>query len=157
MTKRRIVISIICIAMIAGLLAGCSAKTPITSDIFSQTMTSASFKVEDVTDRTQTNGLATSVIVAAKEDGSYQIEFWELTDSEVGLGIFSNNKNILSEEHSVRMMSSEINSGNYNYFAFTADGNFHMIARINNTMLYCEANKDYKGEIINFAKQLGYK
>lgn len=157
MSKTKIIVYFLCITMITASFAGCSSKTPITSDEFSQTMIAANFIVEDVTARTQTNGLATCVIVAAKEDRSYQIEFWELTDSDTGKGVYNKNKTLLSEEHSSKAVSSEFNLGNYNYYAFTADGNFRMVARIDNTMLYCEADKAYKEEIIDFAKQLGYK
>ncbi len=53
-------------------------------------------------------------------------------------------------------MSNEVTAGNYNYFSFNADGNFHLIARIDNTMVYCETKKEYKDEIIDLVKTLGY-
>ena len=52
---------------------------------------------------------------------------------------------------------TEVRSSNYNYYAFTADGNFHMIARIGNTMLYCESEKENKDDIVEMVKKLGYK
>jgi len=157
MVKTKIIVFFLCITMITVSFVGCSSKMPITSNQFSQTMIAANFTVENVTARTQTNGLATSVIVAVKDDGSYQIEFWELTDGEVGKNVYNNNKKQLSKEHSSKAVLSEFNLGNYNYYAFTADGNFHMVTRIDNTMLYCEVDKEYKEEIIDFAEQLGYK
>lgn len=146
---------VLCLGMILCFMTACSSKTPQTVSGFTEVMEAADFEVQDVTSDTETNGLATAVLVAVGEN--YQIEFFELTDSETGEGVFYNNKQIFTDEHSVQTMSSEVTSGNYNYYAFNADGNFHMIARIDNTMLYCEAAKEYKDEIVEFVKTLGYK
>ena len=45
----------------------------------------------------------------------------------------------------------------YKYYAFTADGNFYIISRIDQTMLYCVADSAYKDEIIGHIEKLGYK
>ncbi len=148
---------LLCITLLVCVLTGCGSKTPITTEAFEQTMTAAGFTVIDVTESTETNGLATRVIVAMNESDGYQIEFWELVDEETGEGVFYNNKSNLDEEHSSKTLSTTVTAGNYNYFAFTADGNFHLVARIANTMLYCEADKAYKDDIVDLVKQLGYK
>ena len=118
-------------------------------------METENFTVTDVTNDTETNGLATSVLIAANDN--YQIEFYVLTDNDTGEGVFYNNQNLFDEEHSAKTISSEVSSGNYNYYAFNADGNFHMIVRVDNTMLWCEADKTYKDEIVDLVKKLGYK
>ena len=148
---------LLCVTLLASALTGCGSRTPVTKEVFTQTMENAGFTVMDVTETTQTNGLATGVLIAMNEKDGYQIELWELVDEETGEGVFYNNKNSFEVEHSSKTMSMSVTAGNYNYFAFTADGNFHMIARIANTMLYCEADKAYKDDIVDLAKQLGYK
>lgn len=157
MKKVKLIAFLMCVMMAACVLTGCAEKTPATEDGFTEIMQDAGFTVTDVTEETETNGLATAVIVAVSEDEGYQIEFWKLTDSETGEGVFYNNYNIFNEEHSVKTMSTETMLGNYNYYAFTADGDFHMISRIDDTMLYCEADKEYKEEIVDLVKALGYK
>ncbi len=136
-------------------LCGCSSKTAIDAETFTKTLEAESFTVADVTNDTEINGLATSVLFASNEN--YQIEFYVLTDNDTGEGVFNNNRQLFDDEHSVKTMSSEITSGNYNYYAFNADGDFHMIARVDNTILWCEAEKTYKDEIVDLVKKLGYK
>ncbi len=155
MKKIKIAIVLISAVMLMCIMCGCSSKTAIDAETFTKTMESESFIITDVTNDTETNGLATSVLIAANEN--YKIEFYVLTDNDTGEGVFYNNKQLFDDEHSVKTMSSEFTTGNYNYYAFNADGNFHMIARVDNTMLWCEAEKTYKDEIVDLIEKLGYK
>lgn len=148
-----IILAVLAVIM-SFVLTGCEYRTPQTVEGFSNFMKAKEFTVQDVTADTETNGLAKSVIVAVGKN--FQLEFYELNDSETGEGVFYNNQNIFDAEHSVKTASKEISSGNYNYYAFNADGDFHLIARVDNTMLYCVADKAYKDEIVNIVKALGY-
>ena len=146
---------VLCLVLSLCLLSGCGNKTPQTVDGFSRIMEDAGFQVQDVTASTQTNGLATAVIVALNDD--FQIEFWELTDSDVGKSVYHSNKTNLENDHSVKTLASEVSIGNYNYTAFNADGEFHLVARIDNTMLYCTADKEFRSQITELTEALGYK
>ena len=155
MKLTKVIILVLCFGMLLCVMTACSSKTPQTVSGFTEVMEAAGFEVQDVTADTETNDLATAVLVAVGEN--FQIEFYELIDSETGEGVFYNNKQLFTDEHSVKSMSSEVTSGNYDYYAFNANGNFHMIARVDNTMLWCEAAKEYKSEIVELVKSLGYK
>lgn len=155
MKTTRTISIVVCLIMVFCFMTACSSKTPQTVTGFTKIMEAAKFDVQDVTSSTETNGIATTVLVAVGED--YQIEFFELTDSEMGENVFYYNKQLFLDEHSTTSMSQEFTSDNYNYYHFDADGNFHLIAHIENTMIYCEAEKEYKNEIIEFVKTLGYK
>ena len=112
----------ICLAPMMCFLTACGNKTPQTVSGFSKVMEDAGFEIQDLTDDTETKDLATSVIVAVGEN--YQIEFYELVDSETGKGVFYNNKQIFNDEHSFKTMSSEVTAGNYNYFSSMQKGIF---------------------------------
>lgn len=155
MKRTKLLLLMLCVGVLLCTLTACGSKTPQTVSGFTDVMEAAGFDVQDVTATTNTNGLATAVLVAAGEH--YQLEFYKLTDSETGEGVFYNNKQLFTDEHAVQTLSNEVTLGNYNYYAFNADGNFHMIARIEDTMLYCEAAKEYKDEIVELVKALGYK
>lgn len=155
MKLTKVIILVLCFGMLLCVMTACSSKTPQTVSGFTEVMEAAGFEVQDVTADMETKDLATAVLVAVGEN--FQIEFYELIDSETGEGVFYNNKQLFTDEHSVKSMSSEVTSGNYDYYAFNADGNFHMIARVDNTMLWCEAAKEYKSEIVELVKSLGYK
>jgi len=155
MKTKRILISILCVVTIICCLTGCSPKTAQTVSGFTEFMEAAGFEVHNITASTETNGLVTAVLIAAGEN--YQIEFYEFKDSETGEAFFNNIKDYFDEEHSSKTMSLKLALGSYNYYSFTAGGNFHIIVRIENTIIFCEADKAYKEEIVDCIKALGYR
>lgn len=155
MKTNQIAIIFISAVMLMCALCGCSPKTAIDTETFTKTMEAEGFTVTDITNEVETNDVATAVLIAANDN--YQIEFYVLTDTDTGEGVFYNNKQLFDDDHSAKMLSSEITSKEHNYYAFNADGNFHMIARVDNTMLWCEAAKEYKDDIVELVKTLGYK
>ena len=155
MKKAKLLLTVAAVLLLTALLASCGNKTPQTGTGFTDIMKNAGFEVLDVTDTTDTDGLASAVIIALGEN--YQIEFYELVDSETGEAVFYENKEIFDEEHAVKTMSTSVSMGNYNYYAFNAGGEFHLVSRIENTMLYCVADVAYKDEIVDHVKTLGYR
>ena len=155
MRNMKLVSLVLCAVLMAGLLTGCSSRTPATVKTFQMHMEAAGFTVEDVTAVTETNGLADAILVAMGEE--YQIEFWDLVGTNAGKTVFRATRNSLSAEHPAKFMEVEMTSNAYSYFAFNADGNFHVIARVEDTMLLCEAEKEHKEAIVDILKQLGYK
>ena len=155
MKTNKMVIVLISVVILMCSLVGCSSKTAIDADTFVKTMYAENFTVTDVTNEIEANGLVTSLLVASNEN--YEIEFYVLTDNNTAASIFHNSKESYDDEYSVRTTSLSVTLGNYSYYAFVADGGFHMIARIDNTMLWCDADKAYKDEIIALVEKLGYK
>ncbi|MBQ8249729.1 MAG: hypothetical protein IJY93_07625 [Clostridia bacterium] len=155
MLKRKSVAVVMLIVSLILLLSACTSdKTAKTADEFTTLMEGKGFTVLDVTEDTETNGLANAVLIAMNDN--YQIEFYDLIDNESGEGVFYNNQDIFDSANSVKTMSTEVSTSNYNYYSFTGGDEFYLIARIDNTMLYCVAAKDYKTEIKDIVKELGY-
>ena len=136
-------------------LFGGLPQTAITAEAFMQTAKAENFAVSDMTDEIDTQGVAASVLVAYGEN--YNIEFYVTADEENGESMFYHSKKLLDDEHPFKAISSEAAFKQYNYYAFTADGGFYMISRIGNTMIRCEADQEYRKEIIEIAEKLGYK
>lgn len=137
------------------MLVACGSKTPQTVEGFTQIMETSGFDVQDITDDAETDSLARSVFAAVGDD--YQIDFLEFADSEIGEDYFDNKKEMLEDEHRSKSFSLSVSVGNYNYYAFNAKDDFYLIAQIDNTMLYCVADKEYRSEITEFVKTLGYR
>ncbi len=148
-------LGIFCCLICVVFLSSCAEKTSQTPQEFTYIMEEAGFTVQDVSEETQSNGLATTVLIAVGEQ--YQIEYYELTDAETGEGMFYHNKQVFDENYSVKLLSSEVTSGNYNYYAFNSGDDFCLIARIDNTMLWCVSDKAYREDITEIVKKLGYK
>lgn len=102
MKPTRVISFMLCLVMILCVMTACGSKTPQTVSGFTKVMEDAGFEVQDVTADTETNGLATAVLVAVGDN--YQIEFFELIDNETGEGVFYNNKQIFTDEHPVKTM-----------------------------------------------------
>ncbi len=153
MTKR-IFATIVCICLMFSLTA-CESKKPISADDFTRIMEDNDFTIKNVTEELESSGLTEEVLFASCNE--YIVEFYILKDSETGESVFYYNKEVLDDKYSTTSFSTEINFNNYNYYAFNADGEFHLVARIDDTMIFCEADKEYRDDIIDIIETLGYK
>lgn len=155
----RVVLLLICITLIACCLTGCFSKTAQTEADFGKIMREAGFEIKVMTGNSNSNGMANnyakSILVA--ENDNYEIEFYCFKGAETAKSVFDNCRSQFDNQHPTNRATSKVNQGNYNYYAITADGEFHMISRVDDTILRCEADKEYKKEIIGYAKELGYK
>ena len=151
---KKIRIGLILLLML-GLLSGCKGKTPLSPEGFTVIMEEAGFAVEDVTSARETDGLATTLLVAEGEH--YGMEFYQLTDEATAQALFFSGKNVFEEEHRTQSVSVSLTMPHYNYYAFNAEGDFHLIARVADTMIYCTAEKEYRSEIQDLVKKMGYK
>ena len=154
-TAAKFLVAIVVSVLLTAALTGCGSKTAQTTDGFTKIMEDAGFEVADVTSQTEMDDLITSILIATGD--YYQMEFYVLVDNETCEDIFDQEMKTFDDEHSVKTLSVKHSTNNYNYYAFNSDGDFHMIARIDNTMLYCVADKKYKSEIVELLKTLGYK
>ncbi len=155
MKTLKVLTAVICIcAMLFGLSA-CSKKTPQTVDGFRSTMEEAGFEIIDVTQAADSDNRATAVIVA--KSVAYQIDFWEITDEKTAESMFEGFKTTFDNEHPVKTLGLANSSGNYDYYEFMADGTFHMVSRIGNTIIRCEAPDTYKDEVKGYLETLGYR
>lgn len=153
-TLTKLALTLFVCALLLSVLTGCGAKTAQTADGFTQIMEDAGFEVKDDTSELGTEDI-TSVLFAVGKN--YQMDYYAFSDNETCKDFFYYNKEELDEEFSVKSISSTITMNNYNYYAFNADGDFHMIVRVDNTLLICVAEKAYKSEIVDLLKTLGYK
>ena len=153
-TLAKVTLAVFACALLLSAFTGCGAKTAQSADGFTQIMEDAGFDVADMTAELGTDEI-TSILFAVGTN--YQMEYYAFNDSESCADCFYFNKEEFDEEFSVKSFSSEITLNTYNYYAFNADGDFHMIARVDNTLLICVADKAYKSEITDLLKTLGYK
>ena len=156
--KKKFFITVSVFVTVAMLLclSGCmSNKTPQTAEGFTQIMEEKGFEVADATEDIETNGVDARILVATGKN--YQIQFHEFEDSDTGKLVFLNGKEVFDDKCSVKSMSLEMNTTNYNYYSFSSGKSFYLIARIEHTVISCVAEKEYKSEIIDLVKTLGYR
>lgn len=155
MKTRRMIVMLLCVVMIAGMMTGCQKKIPQTAAEFTQIMETAGLAVRDNTGNGDENDKLTAKLYAIDEN--YTIEYYAFEDSGAAQRVYNSNYRTFDEENPVKTLSAKMTTSRYDYCAFTAGGQFYVIARIENTLVGCVADAEYKQEILSHIKALGYK
>lgn len=130
-------------------------RKPITSDSFETVAESIDYETKDVTKTLSSNKGITKAMVARVEN-KYQIEYYTLDDAEVAQKMYNRNKKRFETQKKSKDKAEEINSNNYSEYKLTTNGKYKLLSKIDNTLLYADVDEQYKDNVINFAKQLGY-
>ena len=138
------------------LLTGCGNKTALTSEDFKSKMEGNSFVVQDATSQMASYDYITQVYLAIDDSYKYQIEFYELSDADYASSFYNNNKSIFEESKSSSAVETSVSSGNNSKYTLVTNGKYKVVSRIDNTVIYVNADEDYKTEIKDLLKELGY-
>lgn len=130
-------------------------KVSITAEEFNTIMTSNGYKMTDATSQLADYGASVIKVYIAQKPG-YQIEFYELATEEYAEQSFLGNKNNFEESKASASSNVGLNGKNYNTYMLSSAGKYKYISRINNTMIYINADGEYKQEIKDIMKILGY-
>lgn len=137
-------------------LTGCGNKTSITSDDFKNKMESNGYTVQDATSQMASYDYIKKVYIAISNDSTYQIEFYELSDSDYATSFFNNNKSIFEDSKSSVSTETSVNLGNHNKYSLTANDKFKVVSRIDNTVIYLDVDENYKSSVKDILDDLGY-
>ena len=144
---KKIFCAIMCLLII--LSTGCAPKSEITADNFIMKLTENNFITEEVSD---------SMISA--DNGKYIITFEHPVSSEdTELLPYAIDQIFETTEKrfNIRSMSVEKHGNNYDCMYFNSGDKFCIVSRVGNTIMSCEANKEYRNEILSIFDELGYK
>ncbi len=136
-------------------LVACSTKTPLTVEGFTDIMESEGFSVSDATVFSQTVVIADTVMVAMND--YYSIEFYDIDCNKTAYEFFELNKDAFENEDAVPTSTTEQNSSNFDYYDMTSDTGFHLVSRIDNTVVYCYTDEEYKDDVLKLVDTLGYR
>lgn len=151
--KQKLILVLAVALTVCLALVGCSEKTALSADAFSEAMEEEGFTVVDVSDTTE--GDAEKVLVAVGDE--YQIEYFSFEDEELAEAVFETNREIVEDKDFSSSSHVSKSGPNYNYFSLTGDGEFFIVAQVEDTMIYCNADKDCKEEVEELLEELGYK
>ena len=110
-------------------------KASITASSFYTTMSQKGYSVQDSTSQYSEYDYVKQVYIAVSKDYSYQIEFYELLDA--------------SAETSVGLK-------NYSKYTLSSNGQYMVVSKINNTVIYVKVDDDYKNTVKDILEELGY-
>ena len=154
--KKKIVLLLILLLTITVATTGCEKKKAITAEKFKKTMESKGYVIKDVNDQFEGQKVLKQVYLAIKADSSYQIEFYELTTTDAGKEFYKVNKENFEKAIVGKASKTQVNIGNYNKYTLNNAKRYKVIATIDNTGIYVNANEAYKKEVKKIIDELGY-
>ena len=139
------------------ILTACSTnKKSINSTEFINMMESQGFEIVNVIDQFSGFNELKEANVALKDDSSYQIEFYVMDTNDSAVKLYEHNKDLFESSKGSVSAYTNVDLGNNNKYTLTTDGMFKLLSRIDNTMIYLDVNSEYKDEVLNIVKKLGY-
>ena len=123
----------------ALLLTGCSPKPAMTAETFCTAMEAAGYTVIDISAQLADVEQVTGAYVARHSSDDYQIEF-HLTDTAASAeNLYGNNRLTFERTTGGVHSQSSVNGVNYNTFKMTTSGQYRVLVRVDNTLLYIVA------------------
>ena len=145
-------ISLIC-------FTGCGKdKTAISAKEFSEKLEDKDYIIQESTSQYSSNEEIIESYIALSEDYSYQIEFIILDSESDASSMYSYNKSRFEteRENASSKAHSEVNLANYSKYTLTVNDKYKVLSRIDNTLIYINADSEYKDKIDSVLEDLGY-
>lgn len=152
MNKNNIIRLFLCIVMVLG-LTGCLKKEKITQDVFKNVVETHGLTVIDKSIEFPDKMLLSYLSAANNE---YFIEYYEFDSEENASELYESNKIEIENSKGSSYSQTDLNGLNYQLYTLTSKGKYIFISRIENTILYSEVKEEYKDEIKEITKDLGY-
>lgn len=139
----------ICFSVVALLQ---KKKEPLTIDEFTKFMSNNGFFIEHTKDQYGDFNYIEDAYEAVKNE--YIIEFYKCTTVDDAQEFYNYNKKQVSYNSKKK---TTVNIGrSYNKISLVNSTNYICVARIQDTVIYVDADKNYKDEIDKVLKELGY-
>ncbi len=150
------VLGILCLIMLLFLTTACGKKVAITSSDFKEKMESRGYTIQDATNQFSDYDYVKQVYIALSSNSGYQIEFYELSNNDNASSFFNNNKSIFEQSKSSNSTETSNSINNTAKYTLTTNGQFKLVSRIDNTVIYLNVSEEYKSEVKEVLKDLGY-
>ena len=137
-------------------LTGCGNKKAITIDEYKDIMSTNSFVLNDAKNRISVNSNIKDIYIAANPKDNYQIEFYVLESVDTAKTFFSENKTRFSKEVGKNKIETKSKKGNSEKYTVTSLGQYRLVSRIENTVIYLDTRESNKKKVDEILKELGY-
>lgn len=151
-----IILAIVAVVVVSTIGKTLNEKNSLTTQEFISKVESMGFTTTDVKSQFSTYDYVKTATLAHEKDRKYKIEFYTLDSEEGAEYFFAINKVKFEEIEATVKSKSKVNGKNHSKFTFSANGKYMVISRVGTTCMYVNADIDYKEEINNLLKQLGY-
>ena len=145
---------IVGIILLAGLFIIKNLKKQVLSvDEFISKLEAKEYILKDIT--REYNYDYVKNVYSAEYLNNWYLNFIQLDNDSNSIKLFDNHYNNYKDVSGPKSMTL-VNGLNYNIFTLTTSDYYMYICRVDNTIIYSKANKEYKDEIKEIAKELGY-
>ena len=153
-----VVAIIITIAVIGGVLDLnlTKEKTSITASDFYSTMDQKGYILKDAKSQFADYDYVKQVYIAVDSDYTHKLEFYELEDDSYAVNFYKNNKAIFEESKGNISAENSIEGKNYAKYTLSSNGQYMVVSRINNTVVFVKVEDTYKDAVKKILEELGY-
>ena len=152
MKKKIVLFSVIfCLLLV---LTGCGNKKAITPQEFTSIAQANNYNVSDATNQFSDYSQVREVKIARNND--YQIEFYVLNSESDAKSMYEYNKSLFEAYKISNYSESHVDLNNYSTYSLQSSGYYMFLSRIDNTLVYVKEPVEYKSNIDEFIKKLGY-
>lgn len=150
-------IKILMLLVFAFLLSACGTKKEaLDEENFRRIMTDTGFTIVDVEKQFEEYGYFDDALIALEQTSNYQIEFYELENEGYAKSFYDNNKEIFEASKTDKSIYTNLDLTERNKYTLVTETEYKVISRIEDTVIYINVNKEYKDEVNNILKKLGY-
>ena len=135
-------------------VTGCGNKKAITPQEFTSIAQANNYNVSDATNQFSDYSQVREVKIARNND--YQIEFYVLNSESDAKSMYEYNKSLFEAYKISNYSESHVDLNNYSTYSLQSSGYYMFLSRIDNTLVYVKEPVEYKSNIDEFIKKLGY-
>ena len=135
------------------MITGCGNKKAVSTREFINITEQDGLTTVDVKDQFSDESVVEATI-AYNDD--YKLEFYILNSEASAKSMFSYNKNIFESRKSGISKYASTDIGNSSTYMLQSGGYYMYLSRIDNTLLYVSVSEQYKDNVKEVIKDLGY-
>ena len=134
-------------------LCACDSKEVKLEREFKDFFKDKDYTIVEVDDKIDVKSILNAYAVI-KNDGSYQIEYYIFSDERSAEVSYLSNKNNFNDNFDGKI--SDYDGSNYSKLTMKTDTNYYIVERVENTLLYMNVENEYKDEVEELLKEMGY-
>jgi len=153
--RSKIILGVL-LLVLAFCLTGCFSKTVISSSEFTTKMSGLGYTVIDITDQYSSIDYVNHVIVAQNVSNNFQIEYFELSNSEYASQAYLTNINTMESSKGSSATGTSFSGTNYQKQTQSSNGEYWVVSRVDNTFIFAHTSDVNKDAVNNVLDTLGY-
>ena len=151
-----IILAIVAIVAVCILFMSSKDKISLKADEFKSTMEEKGYSLIDATEQFLGIDEVQKVYLAVNSDYKYQMEFYEISDVPTATNFYNNYKSVIEAAKGDISVETNVEMKNYAKYTLTSNEQYMVISRIDNTAIYIVVEEEYKEEVENVLKEIGY-